>query len=103
MRRSIVAEWYLSDKRDFQSGFDPNERRGDGDCDFLKSVVPHPKTFGFFSKSVDPAPFLGRRLKMTAQLKTNLPDVLPRKYGYALMAIGTSTPVVSITVRQQMG
>lgn len=74
MTAEATAGWYLSDRRDFQSGIDATGKHGQGECIYLKSVVPRPKTFGFLSKSIDPTTFLRKRLKFHALLKTDLPD-----------------------------
>ena len=66
--------WQLSDKADFRTGVDQNEKHNSADSVYLKSVVPRPKEFGFIAKTIDAAAYAGKNLKMSASVKTDLPD-----------------------------
>jgi hypothetical protein len=69
-----TRSWYISDKTDFQSGIDKTETHSGIESVYLKSVVPRPKEFGFISKSIQPEPYCGKRLKFTAWVKTSLAE-----------------------------
>jgi len=64
--------WFLSDAKEFDSGIDANDSHSGNECAYLKSVVSKPKTFGFLSKWIEPGPYLGNHLKMSAWVKTKL-------------------------------
>jgi RNA polymerase sigma factor (sigma-70 family) len=64
--------WFLSDAKEFDSGIDATDSHSGDECAYLKSVASKPKTFGFLSKSIKPGTYLGKRLKMSAWLKTKL-------------------------------
>lgn len=66
--------WQLSDKTDFRTGLDANETHSSSQSTYLKSVVPRPKEFGFIAKTVDPAAYVGKKLTLSAWVKTDLPD-----------------------------
>lgn len=69
-----AQDWYISDKSDFRSGFEEIETRSEKQCVYLKSVVPRPKSFGFLSKSIQPDEFIGKRLRFSSRVKTQLPE-----------------------------
>lgn len=66
--------WLLSDKRAFKCGVDKNETRNGTESVFLKSVVPRPRDFGSMNKIIDAALLVGKTLRMSAWLKTDLPE-----------------------------
>lgn len=66
--------WYLSDNRDFRSGIEMTDTHSGGECVYFKSVVALPKTFGFLSKSINAEGYVGKRIKLSAWVKTNLPE-----------------------------
>jgi RNA polymerase sigma factor (sigma-70 family) len=64
--------WFLSDAKEFDSGIDATDSHSGDECAYLKSVTSKPKTLGFLSKSIKPGPYLGKRLRMSAWVKTKL-------------------------------
>lgn len=74
IKKVNATGWYLSDKRDFHSGEDSTFSSSGEPCTYIKSVVPRPKTFGFLSKTILSEPYRGKLLKMSAWVKTALPE-----------------------------
>jgi RNA polymerase sigma factor (sigma-70 family) len=73
MEHKIDAHgWFLSDAKEFDSGIDATDSHSGNECTYLKSIASKPKTFGFLSKSISAGPYLGKRLKMSAFVKTKL-------------------------------
>jgi erythromycin esterase len=66
--------WHLSDKQDFRSGEEATDTHSGKECVYLKSVVPRPTTFGFLSKSIQPEPYIGKRLRMSGWIRAALPE-----------------------------
>ena len=66
--------WLLSDSSDFKCGKDAQQTRSGNDTVFLKSVVPRPKAFGSMQKEIEATHYAGKRIKMSALVKTELPD-----------------------------
>jgi hypothetical protein len=73
MEKPDVKNWLLSDGSNFESGIEPDNTHDGGECVYLKSTTSNPKEIGFISKSILPGPFLGKRLRMSARIKTELP------------------------------
>lgn len=71
---SQTSDWYLSDKRDFRTGFESTGADTDAEYVYLKSVVPRPKNWAFISKTAQPDHYKGKKIKLSALIKTQLPD-----------------------------
>jgi hypothetical protein len=65
--------WYLNDRAGFRMGVEALEGGG-GECVYLKSVMPRPKAGGFICKTVAAESYSGKRLRLSASIRTALPE-----------------------------
>lgn len=57
---------------DYEAGIDTNEKHSGTRCAYLKSLVPKPKQFGNLTQAFAPDKYFGKRLRMSAWVKTEL-------------------------------
>ena len=57
---------------DYEAGIDTNEKHSGTRCAYIKSLVPEPKQFGNLTQAFAPDQYFGKRLKMSAWVKTEL-------------------------------
>lgn len=72
--KTPIVEWKVSNKIDFKIGTDKNATRNGVPSIYLKSVVPRPRQFGFMAKSIQPDNYRCKKLRVSAWIKTDLPD-----------------------------
>jgi hypothetical protein len=56
---------------DYDAGVDPKIAFTGASSGFIRSVVPNPQTFGTYMQMVDATEYRGKRVRMTAQMKTD--------------------------------
>lgn len=57
---------------DYEAGIDTNEKHSGTRCAYLKSLASAPKQFGNLTQAFAPDEYFGKRLKMSAWVKTEL-------------------------------
>jgi hypothetical protein len=72
MQKVDAQNWHLSDGSQFESGIETKDTHSGAACAYLKSIAQNPKDFGFISKSISPKEHFGKRLKMSAWVRTAL-------------------------------
>ncbi len=56
---------------DYDAGIDEKVKHSGTRCVFLKSVVPEARPLAYLSQGFSPEPYLGKRLRMSAWVKSN--------------------------------
>jgi len=68
-----IPGWYAETRKgDFQIGLDTKEKHGGTKSAYLESVVPKPRDFGNVTNWFDAKEYCGKRIKMSAWVKTKL-------------------------------
>lgn len=71
--KSKFVGWFPSTTAtDYEAGIDNNEKHSGTRCAYLKSLVPAPRQFGNLTQAFAPDEYLGKRLRMSAWVKTEL-------------------------------
>lgn len=56
---------------DYDAGIDEKIKHSGTRCVYLKSIVAEPRPLAYLSQGFSPEPYLGKRLRMTAWVKSN--------------------------------
>ncbi len=56
---------------DYEAGIDEKVKHSGTRCVYLRSVVDKPRPLAYLSQGFSPAPYLGKRLRMSAWVKSN--------------------------------
>lgn len=68
--------WYITatNEKEFQLGLEPASRNEGKNCAYFKTMVKKPKSYGTISQNCSAEQYLGKRLRMTAWVKSDLTE-----------------------------
>ncbi|MBU6453514.1 MAG: hypothetical protein KGS72_17170 [Cyanobacteria bacterium REEB67] len=73
-KKKVPAGWsyHATDEKDFEVFVDKGEKHSGSQCATLRSIVEQPKPFGNLMQYFSAEKYVGKRVRMTAWVKTNL-------------------------------